>query len=73
MSDVTITPVQTSNGWAVCQHNSDGTDLFVIPEVFEPQYTQEHARLEAETLKHHLEKGGATYAKPLPSGVRVLH
>ena len=67
-----ITPVNTNKGWAVCQLNDDGTELFVIPEVYEPAYTREHAQLAADSLRHHLESGGRTYAKPLPAGVTVL-
>ncbi len=68
-----VAAVNTTRGWAVCQSNSDGTELYVIPEVYEPQYSMEHAKLEAEALKEHLESGGKTYAKPLPPGVNVLH
>ncbi len=73
MSNVkSITTVQTSNGWAVCQSNSDGTELYVLPDVFEPRYSEAQAHLAAESLKHHLESGGKTYAKPLPAGVSVV-
>lgn len=68
-----ITTVNTTNGWAVCQTNSDGTALFIMHEVYETPYTEEHARVEAEALKEHLESGGKSYAKPLPPGVSVLH
>ncbi|HEY5993651.1 MAG TPA: hypothetical protein VIU46_03525 [Gallionellaceae bacterium] len=67
-----ITTVNTSSGWAVRQINNDGTELYVIPDIFEPQYSMEHAQLAAESLKHHLESGGTTYAKPLPSSVRIV-
>lgn len=74
MNDVkSITAVNTTSGWAVCQSNNDGTQLFVIPDIFEPPYSMEKAQLAAESLKHHLENGGRTYAKPLPAGVRVLN
>lgn len=66
-----ITTVNTSNGWAVCQSNDDGTELFVIPDVFEPRYTPAQAQLAANSLSHHLENGGRTYAKPLPAGVSI--
>lgn len=69
---VSITAVNTTMGWAVCQRNADGTELFVIPEVYEPPYTMEHAQLAANSLSHHLENGGRTYAKPLPAGVSVV-
>lgn len=68
-----VTPVNTSNGWAVCQTNDDGTELFVLPDIFEPRYSKEQAQLAANNLKHHIEAGGRTYAKPLPPGVSVLH
>jgi len=68
-----ITPVNTNKGWAVCQHNDDGTDLFLFPEVYEPHYSQADAKLAAEHLRQHLDRGGHSYAKPLPPGVQVLH
>ncbi len=68
-----VAPVNTTNGWAVCQSNDDGSELFVLPDIFEPRYSQEKAEAAAEALKHHLETGGRTYAKPLPPGVQVLH
>ncbi len=67
-----IAPINTSNGWAVCQTNDDGTQLFVLPEVYEPKFSPERAQLEADMLKRHIELGGRTYAKPLPAGVQVL-
>lgn len=69
---LSITTVNTSKGWAVRQSNNDGTELFVIPEVYEPAYSMAQAQLAADSLRHHLEKGGRTYAKPLPAGVSVL-
>ncbi len=73
MSDFkSIGAVNTSNGWAVCQTNNDGTQLFVLPEVYEPKFSQERAHTEAEMLKRHIELGGRTYAKPLPTGIQVL-
>ncbi len=73
MSNVkSITTVNTSNGWAVCQSNADGTQLYVLPDVFEPRYSEAQAHLAAESLKHHLEQGGKTYAKPLPAGVQLM-
>ncbi len=68
-----VTPVNTNKGWAVCQSNDDGSELFVMAEVFETPYTMQHAKLEADALKKHLESGGKTYARPLPSGVKVVH
>ncbi len=68
----TISPVNTSNGWAVCQTNNDGTQLFVLPEVYEPRFSQERATTEADMLKRHIELGGRTYAKPLPAGIQLL-
>jgi hypothetical protein len=67
-----ITVVNTTSGWAVCQSNADGTQLFVLPDVIEPRYTKEHAQLAADTLRHHVEGGGKSYAKPLPAGVLVV-
>jgi hypothetical protein len=73
MSDVqSIKAVNTTRGWAVCQSNSDGTELFVMPDVFEPRFSQDHAEHAAELLRHHLETGGKTYAKPLPTGVNLV-
>ncbi len=73
MSDFkSIIPVNTSNGWMVCQTNNDGTRLYVFPEVYEPKYSEVHAQLEADMLKRHIELGGRTYAKPLPDGVQLL-
>lgn len=66
-----ITTVNTSNGWAVRQVNPDGTELFILPDIFEPKYSEAHAQLVAESLRHHMENGGKTYAKPLPAGVNV--
>ncbi len=72
MSNVkSITTVNTTNGWAVCQTNDDGTTLYVMPEVYEPKYTAETAHSAAETLKRHLDAGGRSYAKPLPAGVSI--
>jgi len=67
-----ITAVNTNKGWAVCQLNDDGSELYVIPEVYEPAYTKEHAEMAAQSLLRHLELGGRTYAKPLPAGVTIL-
>ncbi len=73
MSDFkSISPVNTSNGWAVCQTNNDGTQLFILPEVYEPRFSEARAETEADMLKHHIELGGRTYAKPLPAGVKLL-
>ncbi len=73
MKDVkSITAVNTTSGWAVCQSNSDGTQLFVIPEAYEPRLTQATAETAATLLQQHMEAGGRTYAKPLPAGVRVV-
>ena len=67
-----VTAVNTTNGWAVCQTNDDGTELFVLPDIFEPKLTEEHAQQAANYLRIHLEGGGKTYAKPLPDGVNVV-
>ncbi len=73
MNGVTsITTVNTSSGLAVRQINGDGSELFVLPEIYEPRYSKEQAEKVAESLKHHLDAGGKTYAKPLPAGVKVL-
>ncbi len=73
MSDFkTISAVNTSNGWAVCQINNDGSQLFVLPEVYEPRFSQERAITEVDMLKRHIELGGKTYAKPLPAGIQLL-
>ncbi len=73
MGDIqSISPVNTSNGWAVCQTNNDGTRLFVLPEVYEPRFSQERAQTEADMLRRHIELGGRTYAKPLPASVQIL-
>ncbi len=68
-----VTAVNTNRGWAVRQSNDDGTELFVMAEVFELPYSKQHAELEATALMRHLESGGRSYAKPLPAGVQVLH
>lgn len=73
MNDVkSITAVNTNIGWAVRQINNDGTELFILPDIFEPRFSMEHAQLAAESLKFHLEAGGKTYAKPLPANVQVI-
>lgn len=64
--------VNTSNGWAVRQVNEDGTVLFILPDIFEPRFSQEHAQTAAEDLKRHLDGGGETYAKALPPGVSMV-
>lgn len=68
----TISTVNTSNGWVVCQTNDDGTRLYVYPEVFEPRFSEAHAQHAAEMLKRHIELGGRTYAKPLPDSIQLL-
>jgi hypothetical protein len=67
-----IGAVKTSNGWAVCQTNNDGSMLYVFPEVYEPRFSEVHAQHAAEMLQRHIELGGRSYAKALPEGVMLL-
>lgn len=67
-----ITTVNTTNGWAARQRNSDGTELFIVCAPNGQRYTLHQAELAASNLRGHLSRGGETYAEPLPDGVRVI-
>lgn len=67
-----ITAVNTTNGWAARQRNTDGTELFVICEGAGQRYTMHQAQMAADSLRRHIANGGETYAAQLPAGVRVV-
>ncbi len=67
-----INIVNTTNGWAVRQSNDDGSELYVLPDIFEPRFSEQHAQIAADDLKRHLDAGGRSYAKALPAGVQLI-